>query len=74
MQWKPQFWLSIARRKETVEKVKVRKIIGSKTEKKKKYYLVHWKGELKKDATWELESNLLEDGLEEYIKEFKKKT
>jgi hypothetical protein len=60
--------------KEKTEKFKVKKIIGSKIEKKKKFYLVHWKGYLKKDATWELEKTLLEDGLEEYIKDFKKKT
>ena len=60
--------------KEKTEKFKVKKIIGSKIENKKKYYLVWWKGYLKKDATWELEDNLIEDGLEEYIKDFKKKT
>ena len=59
--------------KEKEEKFKVKKIIGSKTEKKIKYYLVHWSGYKKEDATWESEKQLIEDGLKEYIDEFKKK-
>ena len=31
-----------------------------------------WKGDLKKDSTWETEKQLLEDGLKDYIDEFKK--
>jgi hypothetical protein len=50
----------------------VKKIIGKKTEKKIKYYLIHWKGQLKKKATWEKASDLIEDGLEDEIKEFDK--
>jgi len=55
---------------ETEEKFIVRKIIGKKTEKKIIYYLVWWKKKLKKDATWEPRSKLLEDNLGEYIKEY----
>jgi hypothetical protein len=55
---------------ETEEKFIVRKIIGKKTEKKIIYYLVWFKKSLKKDATWEPRSKLVEDGLDEYIKEY----
>ena len=55
---------------ETEEKFIVRKIIGKKTEKKIIYYLVWWKKKLKKDATWEPRSKLLEDNLDEYIKQY----
>ncbi len=51
----------------------VKEIIGKKKIKGKTYYLVHWKRSLKKDSTWELESNLLEDGLKDYIDEYNKK-
>lgn len=51
---------------------KVKAIIDEKTEKKIKYFLVWWKGDLKKDSTWETEKQLLEDGLKDYIDEFKK--
>jgi hypothetical protein len=50
----------------------VKKIIGKKIENKVKYYLVWWKRQLKGKATWEPETQLLEDGLEDYIKEFEK--
>jgi hypothetical protein len=49
---------------------KVRDIIGKKIEKKIKYYLVWWQKELKKNATWEPEQQLLQDGLEDYIKRY----
>ena len=55
---------------ETEEKYIVRKIIGKKTEKKIIYYLVWFKKSLKKDATWEPRSKLLEDNLDEYIKQY----
>ena len=55
---------------ETQEKFIVRKIIGKKTEKKIIYYLVWFKKSLKKDATWEPKTKLLEDGLVEYIKQY----
>ena len=48
----------------------VREIIGKKTIKRKVHYLVWWKGELKKNASWEPKDKLLEDGLEKYINEF----
>lgn len=51
---------------------KVNKIIGKKTEKKIIYYLVWYKKELKKNASWEPKTNLLEDGLLDYINEFEK--
>lgn len=50
----------------------VKKIIGKKTYKKVKYHHVHWKGKLKKDATWEKADNLIKDGLEDEIKAFEK--
>ena len=56
--------------KETEEKFLVRKIIDKKTEKKIIYYLVWWKKKLKKDATYEPKTKLLEDGLVEYIKQY----
>lgn len=46
---------------------KVKDIIDKKTEKKIKYYKVWWQSELKRDATWEPESQLLQDGLKDYI-------
>jgi len=50
----------------------IKKIIGVKTVKKKKYYLCWWKSELKQDATWEPEEQLIEDNMQDYIDEFKK--
>jgi len=50
----------------------IKKIIGVKTVKKKKYYLCWWKKELKQDATWEPEDQLIEDNMQDYIDEFKK--
>ena len=55
---------------ETEEKFIVRKIIDKKSEKKIIYYLVWFKKSLKKDATWEPRSKLLEDNLDEYIKQY----
>jgi hypothetical protein len=51
----------------------VKQIIGQKVEKKIKYYLVWWKGYLKKEATWEPKNNLIKDGLQDYIDKFEKK-
>jgi hypothetical protein len=48
----------------------IKKIIGVKTLAKKKYYLCWWSKELKNDATWESESQLLEDDMQEYIDSF----
>lgn len=50
----------------------VRKLLDKKIVKKVTYYLVWWKGYLKKDSTWEKESDLIEDGFEDDIKAFKK--
>lgn len=56
----------------TYSKFAVRKIIGKKTVKRVLHYLVWFKNQLKKDATWEPKKNLIEDGIGEYIKEFEK--
>ena len=48
----------------------VKKIIDKKIQNKKTYYLVWWKKYLKKDSTWEPKEQLIEDGLEDYIKEY----
>ncbi len=47
--------------KETEQKFKVYKIIGRKKDKGKVYYLIWWKGHLKKDATYEPRSELIKD-------------
>jgi hypothetical protein len=51
-------------------KYTVREIIDKKTIKRKIYYQIWWSGYLKKHATWELKSNLIEDGLQNRITEF----
>ena len=56
--------------KEKVEKFIVRQIIDKKTVNKKVFYKVWWKGYKKADSTWELKSDLIKDGLQEYIDEF----
>jgi len=38
-----------------------------------KYYLVWWDKYLKKDATYEPENQLIDDGLQNYIDDFEKK-
>ena len=38
--------------------------------KKQKYYLIWWSGYLKKDATWEPEKQLIEDGLKKEIDDY----
>ena len=45
----------------------VKEIINKKILKGKIYYRVWWKNKFKKESTWELESNLLKDGLKDYI-------
>ena len=47
--------------KEEAAKFIIQKIIGKKIIKKQVYYLIWWKGYLKKDATWESKKSLLED-------------
>jgi len=59
--------------KHTVEQQVVKQIIGKRTVNKKKEYLIWWKGELKKMATWEPKENLVEDGLGDTIALFEKK-
>jgi hypothetical protein len=58
--------------KEEEQKFIIKKIIGKKILKKKIYYLVWWKNEPKKDATWEPKAQLLEDGalIQEYMDEY----
>lgn len=50
----------------------VKKIIDKKVIKKIVYYLIWWKGYLKKNATWEKESELIKDGLKPLIDEYNK--
>ena len=49
---------------------KVKSIIGKKKIKNVVHYLVWWKGYLKKDATYEPENNLIEDGLQQMIDDY----
>ena len=56
--------------KEKEEKFIVRQIIDKKTVNKKVFYKVWWKKYKKADSTWELKSDLIKDGLQEYIDEF----
>lgn len=56
----------------TEETYFVKKIIGEKTQNKIKYYLVWWKGKAKTESSYEPEKNLIEDGLKDYIDEYKK--
>lgn len=51
---------------------KVKSIIGKKQENKIKYYLVWWENLKRSESSWEPEQQLLEDGMDEYIKEFEK--
>ena len=55
---------------EIQEKYKVKKIIGKKTVKKVLYYKVWWKGYKKSESTYEKATNLIDDGLQEYIDDF----
>ena len=59
--------------KEKTTKYIIKKIIGKKTLKKKIYYKVWWKGYFKKDATWEPKTQLVDDGLQDYIDAFHNK-
>ena len=54
-----------AREKEA--KYIVKGIIDKKIIKKQVYYLIWWKGYLKKESTWESEKTLIEDGLKDII-------
>ncbi len=48
----------------------VKKIINKKKEKNKIYYLTWWKGYKKSESTWEPKTELLKDGLADYIEEY----
>ena len=50
----------------------VKKLIGHKVTNNKSYYLVWWKHLIKAKSTWELGSNLIEDGLKIEINQFHK--
>lgn len=52
---------------QTAETQVVKQIIGKKSMKGKIYYLVWWRGELKKQASWEPRTNLIEDGLKSML-------
>jgi hypothetical protein len=56
-------------------KYTVREIIGKSIDEEEGvvYYKVWWRGYLKKDATWEPEDELVEDGLQNLITEFENK-
>ncbi len=54
---------------EETNKFIVKKILDKKSVNKKIYYLVWWKGYLKKDATWEPKDNLIKD-VPELIEEY----
>jgi hypothetical protein len=56
--------------KESEEKYIILKIIGKKIVKGNIYYLVWWKKYKKSESTWEPKKNLLEDGAQEYIKDY----
>ena len=60
-----------AREKEA--KYIVKGIIDKKIIKKQVYYLVHWKGYLKSQGTWENKKSLIEDGLGQMIDDYEYK-
>jgi hypothetical protein len=65
-----EYELRLAKEKE--EMFKVRELIGRKTEQKIVKYLVWWIGFPKKQATWESEAQLTEDGFKKHIVEYNK--
>ena len=62
--------LMLSTKKESTYKVK--EIIGRRTNKKQVQYLVWWDKHLKKNATWEPKTALIEDGLEKEINDYDK--
>ena len=52
----------------------VRQIINDRIKNKKKEYKVWWKGYLKRESTWESESKLIEDGLQEQLQDYNVKS
>lgn len=59
--------------KEKATKYKVKKILDKKKIKGKIHYLIWWDKYKKAEATWEPETQLIEDGLKNMIDEFNKK-
>lgn len=55
---------------ENDSKFQVKKLIDKKRIRGRIHYLVWWKGKKKSESTWEPETNLIEDGLEDEINEF----
>ena len=62
----------IPSKEETETKYKVKKLLDKKKIKNKTFYLVWWQKYLKKDATWEPEKQLIEDGLKYIIDDYNK--
>ena len=56
--------------KRQVKTYLVKNIIGRKVQGGVTYYLVHWKGYLKKESTWETATQLIEDGFIDHIKAY----
>ena len=48
----------------------VKEIIGRKVQGGVTYYLVHWKGYLKNQSTWEPVTQLIDDGFIDHIKAY----
>jgi hypothetical protein len=59
--------------KDQTEVFEVKQVIGKKKIKNIIYYLIWFKNYSKKEATWEKQSNLLEDGLQDYIDLYEEK-
>lgn len=59
-----------AKEEDQEERYEVKKILGRKTIKGKIYYLIWWRGYLKKDSTFELKSELVKDGFGEMLDDF----
>ena len=55
---------------EQYESTIIEKILKKKQVKKINYYLIKWKNYKIKDATWEKEDKLIEDGLQKMIDDF----
>jgi hypothetical protein len=62
--------LMLAKEKEA--KFAVKKILDRRSRNKQIEYLIHFKKELKKNASWQPKQNLIEDGLEKELEEFDK--
>ena len=63
--------LILSKEEKSEETFEIKKVIGKKKDRKDGLlYLVWWKKELKKDATWVKSKQLLEDDCGEYIQEY----